>query len=40
MVDTTTKAFFELCDSAYDTWKSYTQAYFSTVKPYWESLHK
>jgi len=37
---TTDKAYFELCDNAYETWKSYTMAYIQTVKPFWESLHK
>ena len=36
-------AYFELCDSVYDNWKSYIQTYFSTTEPYtkyWESLQK
>jgi hypothetical protein len=37
---TTDKAYFELCDGVYNTWKLSAQAYFETVKPYWESLHK
>jgi hypothetical protein len=40
MVIDTTKAYFELCDSAYETWKATTQAYIQTVKPYWETLRK
>jgi hypothetical protein len=39
-MDNTVKAYFELCDGAYETWKSYTTAYIQTVKPFWESLHK
>ena len=34
------KAYFELCDSAYETWKSYTQSYVHATLPYWESLRK
>jgi hypothetical protein len=40
VTDTTTQAYFELCDSAYNTWKAYTQSYIQAAKPYWETLRK
>jgi hypothetical protein len=43
VTDTATKAYFELCDTAYEQWKLYTQSCISVAKPYtqyWESLRK
>jgi len=39
-MDTAIKAYFDLCDNAYETWKSYTQSCIQSAKPYWESLRK
>lgn len=37
--DLTTK-YFELCDYAYEQWKSYTHSYFEAAKPYWTAVFK
>lgn len=39
-MDTNTKSYFDLCDYAYDTWKSYAISYIENTKPYWELLRK
>ena len=39
-IATTTKTYLELCDSAYESWKSYVSTYAQTVSPFWESLRK
>jgi hypothetical protein len=31
------KNYFEVCDNAYETWKTYTTVYFQQLKPFFEA---